>query len=503
MINVLLDRCPRAAEEVFRRHLKQRCHIKVVNLTGGLNISEPSNRDCKYFLDEDLMRGVGVGDVPWVLTDYDQALASKQEGLFFSLCSRFSVDQNSFTPDEILDHYYQLINFWSYTLDVCKINACFAFQVPHDPSSFSLYVVSKINKVPYIYMDNAIVLNKYRFYGCSIKNRMLLQDSDKLLDVGFGNEFDKLKYSLLNEAHDCVPVQIAAHNNMSKFTFKRIIGLLRVLVPFSIKDVLKFKITWLPKSPQNLWKSSRHRWDSSRASFNRPQLLFFLFKEKIRKTHRKYLYRNLCVDHKKIESFIYFACPNSPEASTLPMALHSRGLFIILKQLSDACPVGTVIAIKENPIRFKSPHYALVGWRSKYFYSEILSLKNVVLISDKVNTHELISASIGTATVNGTVGIESVLMGKNCITFSSNWYDGLDGIFKITCPKDLSNAMDAITNKYVPNPHFSTVQFGGDYIQLSKYVRAGFNRNDLKAVASGFISALNTFSSLDDRKWEV
>ena len=58
------------------------------------------------------------------------------------------------------------------------------------------------------------------------------------------------------------------------------------------------------------------------------------------------------------------------------------------------------------------------------------SISLVKLISHKENSFKLLNNSIYSATITGSVALESAVIGKKSIVFGSTWYDDCPNIFK-------------------------------------------------------------------------
>ena len=141
-----------------------------------------------------------------VLTRSDIKEASRFEGLAMSLLSRFSIGQSTFSAQEMSSHYFELYNFWVYQLKKYKIDFCFHHYMPHDPSSFVLYLVLKCKKIPSIFVDVPHIFNKYRPLACSFENRdILVLDYTTTNNFNFNDESRQYQRKLLSSGVESVP----------------------------------------------------------------------------------------------------------------------------------------------------------------------------------------------------------------------------------------------------------------------------------------------------------
>ena len=64
------------------------------------------------------------------------------------------------------------------------------------------------------------------------------------------------------------------------------------------------------------------------------------------------------------------------------------------------------------------------------FYNVLRNISGVKLISHKENSFKLLKNSIFSATITGSVALESSVIGKKSIIFGSTWYDNSPNIFQ-------------------------------------------------------------------------
>lgn len=123
------------------------------------------------------------------------------------------------------------------------------------------------------------------------------------------------------------------------------------------------------------------------------------------------------------QKYIFYAIHFEPEASTGVIADLQNQLTII-QLLSQALPKDWLLYVKDHPHQYNInntlDHYYLTNiqfFKDISFYQEVLKLPNVRLIDLKTPSEELIKYSYATATINGSIILESLLCQKPCITF--------------------------------------------------------------------------------------
>ena len=73
------------------------------------------------------------------------------------------------------------------------------------------------------------------------------------------------------------------------------------------------------------------------------------------------------------------------------------------------------------------------------------------MISENINTFDLIDYAQAVSTVTGTVAWEAVVRGVPSMTFGKTWYSGCSSIFFVETFKDVEDAIKKIINGYKPD----------------------------------------------------
>lgn len=144
---------------------------------------------------------------------------------------------------------------------------------------------------------------------------------------------------------------------------------------------------------------------------------------RLREAKRFYQKHSIKMDPQ--QKYIFYAIHFEPEASTGVIADLQNQLTII-QILHQALPKDWLLYLKEHPHQYDInnilDHYYLTNiefFKDIRFYEEILKLKNARLIDLHTPSKELITHSYATATINGSIILESLLSQKHCITFDN------------------------------------------------------------------------------------
>lgn len=125
----------------------------------------------------------------------------------------------------------------------------------------------------------------------------------------------------------------------------------------------------------------------------------------------------------KGKKYVYVALHKQPEASIDVMGRYYDDQLQNIINLWRIVPDDWFVVVKE--------HTNAIGDRPPKFYRALSRLKNVCLVNEKTDSHDLIMHSELVATVTGTVAYEAALMGKKSITFSQAFFNQFSGCRRI------------------------------------------------------------------------
>jgi hypothetical protein len=116
------------------------------------------------------------------------------------------------------------------------------------------------------------------------------------------------------------------------------------------------------------------------------------------------------------EVFYFYPLHLEPESVVLYWAdgIYSNQVKLI-ENIASQLPPLTFLYVKDHP--------HLYGYRDVDDYKKIQSIPNVKLISPHLPGKRIVNDSIGVITLNGTAGLESLLLNKQTITFGSAFYN--------------------------------------------------------------------------------
>ncbi|WP_192036949.1 hypothetical protein [Halomonas sp. YLGW01] len=109
-----------------------------------------------------------------------------------------------------------------------------------------------------------------------------------------------------------------------------------------------------------------------------------------------------------------------PEASTLVKGRWINNQLQIIEFISKSLPSDCVLLVKE--------HKVSIGRRERSFYDEVVKHHNVMLVSHKLNPHDLIKRSCGVVTISSSMGLEAIFHDKAVICFGDVFYNQVSGV---------------------------------------------------------------------------
>jgi hypothetical protein len=140
--------------------------------------------------------------------------------------------------------------------------------------------------------------------------------------------------------------------------------------------------------------------------------------------------------------YIYFPLHMQPELTTTPLGGIYENQLYAIECIINCIPDHWKVFVKEHPAQFSTatdPMY----WRDwSFFYKRIQQIPQIVLISNKVDTNNLIENSKFVATITGTVGWEAILAGKSVLYFGIAWYGSFSGCTKFTSETTLEEILE-------------------------------------------------------------
>lgn len=394
---------------------------------------------------------------------------------------------------EVLDYneqqyrYYTGLQYWLGIFNKYKIDAVISMHTEHGGVWDSIPLeVAKINNIPVFIQE--VMLSNYEKSCYSLRNLNngkivnLREITDKIVD------FDANDYIFSKKVLDL--------NKKRRFNINR----------------KWLKERWKDSLPRMFWKylryESRSLFLSKEEKFNKrneefqqwhnvsPKQLFFnnIY---IRNLEKLYQQISTEIDFKNnSEKYVFYALHFEPEASVMNRVILSNQLYII-RMISESLPEGWKLYVKEHPLQFKLKDLLLYFiktipyFRTEGFYKRILELGNVRLISLKNSSEELINNAQATATICGTVTIESIVKKKPTLLFGENLtiLAKLKDVFCIRSKQNIIDALEKIKTGF--NPDYGDLQsLLSEYVYESKtqeFFRQFGEKDYLTDIFSGII----------------
>jgi hypothetical protein len=178
------------------------------------------------------------------------------------------------------------------------------------------------------------------------------------------------------------------------------------------------------------------------------RLLYYLYRLLAfnKRNNLKNQYDNLSTIPNLELDFVYLNLHYQPEKTTSPDAGHFVHQYLVANLLSKSLPDHVNLYIKEHPAQFSADRFGEQGRRSRY-YIDLLKLGNVKLVSMSMDQFKLIDKSTAVATINGTVGWESLVRGTPVLTFGQPWYADCPGCYTIETKRDICRILNQITTQ--------------------------------------------------------
>lgn len=151
-----------------------------------------------------------------------------------------------------------------------------------------------------------------------------------------------------------------------------------------------------------------------------------------RAENRAWLARHLCRELPH-PPYVVFFLQHLPEASTCSEAPRWVYQDMIVEQLALHAPAGLTVAVKEHPRTY--------GSRGRGFFTPLQELPNVVTCHPSLDTRQLLGGAEAVVVVNGTAGLEGVLLGKRVGVLGRPAYSVYRGVRMLNRPEELYQAM--------------------------------------------------------------
>ena len=131
-----------------------------------------------------------------------------------------------------------------------------------------------------------------------------------------------------------------------------------------------------------------------------------------------------------LEKYYYYSLHLEPEAVVLYLAdgIYKNQVKLI-ENIAAQLPAGIYLYVKDHPHEY--------GYRSVEDYIRLQEIPNIRLLHQSIPGKQVIKNAIGVFTINGTAGLEALLLNKQVYTFGQTFYSVCKRVNYIRNIKDL------------------------------------------------------------------
>jgi len=415
-----------------------------------------------------------------IIQEIDTLIINKSYGQFClngAIQSDRTFEFNTYEDNLHLCQSYYL--FWNDYLKKYKPNYLIHEPVALFMTQIASYLISEIGGV---YLTNIQVIGENDFNWIFVKGisgELYITENHKKDSItketanNFIQNYRKQKSSILFSQYS------KSHNQNRKNNFIKYLRLVGSIINLLISHIIKKK-EFISYNPLNHIETFLIRYKPNTIEQIRMRIDRFFF---------------LRYDEfEREKQFYYYPIHMEPEATVLYWANgFYKNQVKLIENIAAQLPPNVLLYVKDHPHG--------IGDRNYLDYKRIKSISNVKLLNPIIPGVDIVKASMGIITINGTGGFEGYLLGKNIITFGSNFYTNMYGINSLNHIKDLRfivyklnelndnlsdiNYLESI-QLYLAQSNKGFTDYFSDYVLKTKV-----NENEnAKIVAEGFISQL-------------
>lgn len=503
-MNTLLNRVPEYYADKCIEDLSRTFQIKAVILKGAPDKLPSFHRNVHVYSEYDINYNIYEFDSGWYLDETTIKWMSVYEGMYLSIVGKFILGWDASTSENLIKIFYEQINFWLGLIRDNKINLCLSYYSPSDSGSFTLHLACKYCKVTHIFRENSVVANKYQNLSCS------LHDRNSLMRQGAGYK-DAVAWlqgvmSKIREG-DSSTIPFYMDEVYSRYDiFMRKILSCEVSMKFWVRQVRKYlmltrknvfyvngdNISLRGMKPVSFFKINFERW---RVAFGLIRLAG--------------AYKKLCSDMPN-GKFIFLADSLIPENANTPQALHMRRVEFLIRLLNAVKPHDVEIVYKVNPAQFMFLNHWWMGNRAflkkKNWFVDLVSKYEIKLMNENADSQQLIKSSIGVASINGSICLESIAHKKHAITLAPVWLDGVYGVHRVADVNDARRVVDLMVEGSFNIEHvdFGNVVGNDAVVFCPKHINyLDFSIEDFQIINRAFVDSIEIYDSLGGEKFSV
>jgi len=400
---------------------------------------------------------------------------------FFFLESEFlsESDRLCFKPISVKKRkliYYELLQYWINYFAKNSVDLVVFDGVPHMGWDLVCYEVARKFNVHTCYLELTVIEDQVIWHDDYKSFRKLtLNRSD--------NTLDQLKSLVGNDIYS----KYLREGELLKLG-KKLNDLKNKKSGTSIIRKIKTILYRVFNSFKNARKDLNH--DSS-FYYNKIKILDYIYYSVknlfyLQTLNKKYSLCTIPVDLDR--KYIFFAMHYQPERTTSPQGECFQEQILAIKIIASSLPNGWKLLIKEHPTQLLNRKvFKNKNFRSTYDYGLICKIKNVVIVPISFDSAELIKNAQLVATINGSVGWETLSTHfKPVVIFGNIWYANCRSCFSISSQNEFKDVLKEL-NTVTPE------QVEKDVLELLLYYSKEFcNSSDGEFYAS--------YSSLSNKK---
>lgn len=366
---------------------------------------------------------------------------SSFENLVYRIMSRYDRNEYTFDFHSRKSHYFDLLKYAFGLIEKYKIDKLIFFDYPHHMESIILYKVAK-------YMNIDVKIVSYLFIG---EHRLIVDTSLEARFEDFKNSsslysFNDKNLDYYNKIKDNFkhqkPFYVSENGNLLYAFY------------FLIKDLYRSLRNGLFKESNNFVKTSKLK--KMQDNYFPTEIIssFLMFFNRLKILKLKKIYNKISIKKPNLDENYILFCPNlQPEASTMPLAGIYSDYEIIIDTVLKVLPKNWNIYFKEHPLVFNllKESYLI---KNKNYYKN-LSNPKIKFIDYKYDTFDLIDNSNFVITPTGSIGLESMIRGKNVGFFGTPWWHSFKDATYIENSSDIFKLINInLTKCKIENKNF-------------------------------------------------
>ncbi|MDE1220603.1 hypothetical protein MCT05_06595 [Vibrio aestuarianus] len=339
------------------------------------------------------------------LSDIERFIVKESKGRF-NINSSINADRGSkaLSREQAIDNLVDIYNFWKYIFEKYRVKYFYHETTSLMINHFACLFCRKNNAI-YSDMISLPSANERSLFFVNYDDGSSIEIENKLDNRDFDKEVVDDFFLYINQRYSRPKGVSLKKDSIFKLILKSIrqeIYILKNTADNSIDKYLNNQRTFLNKI-KNRIAYKRIKWDSMPS---------------------------------EEESYHYYSMHLEPEAVLLYWADNKySGQVKLIENIASSLPNGEILYVKDHVLDF--------GYRDFNDYLQIQNISNVRLVYPLKSAVTLVKGCDSVFTVNGTVGIEALSLGKPVYTFGNVFYNSFPNVYHIKSVNDIS---DTITN---------------------------------------------------------